>query len=159
MKHGHAMRGSKTSTYEAWKSMRKRCGVSSKRTTSAGLVKVRKSYADRGITVCDRWSDSFVNFLEDMGEKPLGLTLDRIDNNKGYSKDNCRWATYKTQSENRRVTKWVTIKGRRMTCSGWARYLGIRRAAISNRVRAGYSRSHFDSVMFFYRKQHGGTKR
>jgi len=60
------------------------------------------AYAGRGIAVCDRWRNSFENFLADMGEKPLGLTLERINNEQGYSPDNCKWATYSEQNRNRR---------------------------------------------------------
>lgn len=64
-------------------------------------------YGGRGIKMCDRWNgkNGYKNFLEDMGEKPKGMTLDRIDNNKGYSKENCRWATYEQQSLNKRIYK------------------------------------------------------
>lgn len=59
-------------------------------------------YGERGITVCERWLDSFWNFVEDVGERPEGKTLDRVDNNKGYDPDNFRWATVQEQMDNRR---------------------------------------------------------
>lgn len=75
------------------------------------LNKNNKSYSlygGAGIKVCRRWL-RFDNFLEDMGECPPGLELDRVKNEFGYSKRNCRWASEKTQSENRRSTKWVKV--------------------------------------------------
>lgn len=90
-----------TSTYHIWLAMRGRC-----------LTKTNPAYKDygaRGITICERWAE-FANFLEDMGERPVGLSLDRRDNTKGYSKQNCRWATSQTQNRNSRNTKLTLLK-------------------------------------------------
>jgi hypothetical protein len=87
-KHGQA---NKTKTYKTWKLMRSRCY-----TKTADNY---KWYGGEGITVCERWSD-YTNFLNDMGERPIGKTIDRIDTKQGYFKENCRWATPKEQAEN-----------------------------------------------------------
>lgn len=93
-KHGHYRYGKGTSTYNSWTAMKSRC---------LNPQNLRFSdYGGRGITICDRWLD-FRNFLEDMGERPKGLTLDRKDNNKGYEPDNCRWATWAEQLANRKT--------------------------------------------------------
>lgn len=99
VKHGMA----RTPTYKTWISMRSRC-------TNESDVNYSQ-YGGRGISVCDEWLSEFTVFLADMGEQPEGLSLDRIDNDKGYSKENCRWATAKEQHRNKRNSKYWFIDG------------------------------------------------
>ena len=81
-------------TYNTWHGMKNRC--------DNPRQQAYKYYGGRGIKVCDRWFLSFENFLEDMGERPKGTTLDRIDNDENYEPGNCRWITQKEQLKNRR---------------------------------------------------------
>lgn len=99
----HGWKG--TPTYNAWQNMKRRCDDRNRPNFN--------DYGGRGITVCERWLHSFSNFLDDMGEKPENLTLDRIDNDKGYFPENCRWATVSQQNFNQRVRKDNTqgVKG------------------------------------------------
>jgi hypothetical protein len=82
-------------------------------------------YGGRGIGVCDRWRESFENFIEDMGFRPEGTTLERRDNNKDYSKENCFWASRKTQTRNRRLTLTLTVAGVTKSLAEWAEETGI----------------------------------
>lgn len=87
-----------TKVYGVWSSMITRCENSN--------CPEYKNYGGRGIKVCKRWRRSFIAFLEDMGEPPSGLTLDRTNNNGNYTPSNCRWATRFQQTHNRRNSKW-----------------------------------------------------
>lgn len=99
-KHGM----SKTSEASIWRNMKYRCNNPNASNYA--------NYGGRGIKVCDRWLESFENFFEDMGERPSKEhSLDRIDNTKGYSPDNCRWATSKEQARNRRDCRLITFRG------------------------------------------------
>jgi hypothetical protein len=105
--HGHS--GAKSRTYSTWFSMRMRCG-------EEGTYKL--------VNYDPRW-DSFELFLSDMGERPKDMSLDRIDNNKGYSKENCRWATAKNQTLNRKTTRWFTFNDETLCLKDWSRRLGV----------------------------------
>lgn len=103
-------------------------------------------YGGRGITICQRWRDSFRSFLEDMGERPPGKSLDRIDVNGPYSPENCRWATPREQSLNRRSytpriwwTRLFTHNGITDSIAGWADRLGVRRESLRHRINRGWS--------------------
>lgn len=97
--HGHSKRNSLSSEYSIWVNMKTRC-------YNKNNINY-KNYGNRGIIVCKRWLDNFDNFFEDMGFKPKGCTLDRVNNDKEYSKENCRWATIHQQCANRRSSNNV----------------------------------------------------
>ena len=131
LKHGMV----NTSTYTIWCLMKARCYQPSN--ISYG------NYGAKGITVCDRWKDSFENFLADMGERPSKKhSIDRIDNLKGYSPDNCRWATSSEQNRNYSKNVVIEYKGRSQCLADWADELGIERATLGRRLRAGWSVDH-----------------
>ena len=96
-------------------------------------------YGGRGITVCERWKESVANFLFDMGPRPHGATLDRIDNNGNYEPGNCRWATDDEQRNNKGTSRFLTVRGRTLTISQWSRECGVNRHTIAGRLKRGWS--------------------
>jgi len=124
----HGLSGS--GTYRSWKDCRARCN----NTNDTDF----KHYGGRGITVCDEWDD-YEAFLRDMGERPDGLTLDRIDVDGNYSADNCRWADAATQANNKRNNRTVVIDGIRANLSEWSRWLGVGHKTLSYRLDAGWT--------------------
>ena len=100
-----------------------------------------KNYGSRGIFVHDSWhgAEGYAKFVADMGERPEGATIDRIDNDGPYSPDNCRWATRLEQSRNKRNNRWITANGETKTLKDWATSLGCNPAAILARIKSGMS--------------------
>lgn len=122
---------SKTSEYRIWQGIKKRC--------YNPKHKQYHRYGGRGITVCDRWLDKakgFANFYEDMGSRPfLKAQIDRIDNSKGYCKENCRWTTNKINCNNQDRNYNITHNGVTRTLSEWASITGIEAETISTRIK------------------------
>jgi hypothetical protein len=120
-----------TPTFYTWQSMKQRCNYEG--------AKSYKHYGGRGIEICERWLESFENFLADMGEKPAGTSLDRKDNNGPYSPDNCKWSTAEEQQLNKTNTRWITYEGETLALSDWARRYNTTPQLIFNRIHAGWS--------------------
>jgi len=97
-----------------------------------------KNYGGRGITVCERWHN-FENFYTDMGAKPKGMTLERINNHGAYSPDNVRWASYKDQANNRRSNVVLEFAGKRQTMQQWCDELGFKIGTVWARLNRGWS--------------------
>lgn len=127
--HGHSKGGKLTREFKAWRAMKARCYSPSNNRFPA--------YGGRGITVCERWRHSFENFLADMGPCPPGLTLDRQDNSKGYSPENCRWATPSEQARNRRNSHMITLAGESMTVAEAAERHGLTYAELHKQLYKG----------------------
>ena len=138
LKHGHARIGKTTSEFRTWAGMMSRCYNSK---TDFYAI-----YGGRGITVCEPWH-TFQNFLNDMGLKPAtGYSIDRIDNDKGYSPDNCRWATAKQQAVNKECVPKYFFRGDMLSASEIAKFATVSRETIGNRLRAGMDA---DSAVLF----------
>lgn len=101
-------------------------------------VKCFSNYGGRGIKICNEW-EKFENFLADMGERPEGKTIERIENDKGYYKENCRWATKKEQANNKRNNVPFTFNGKTQNAAQWEAELGLKKSYLSNRLYRGQS--------------------
>jgi hypothetical protein len=118
--------GSFTSEYSIWENMVARC--------TNPTNKFYKNYGGRGITVSPKWF-SYGNFVADLGKRPAGYTLERLDNDKGYSKENCVWATRHAQARNKRNNHNITYNDVTMCLTDWARSLGISPSALDRRLK------------------------
>lgn len=118
--------------YKVWRSMISRCENPN--------VEAYEWYGKVGITVCQRWRNSYEAFRDDMGHPPFkGASIDRIDGSKGYEPGNLKWSTYSEQMRNKRTTNLVTHAGETMCMQDWAEKLGINRDTLDRRIAKGWS--------------------
>lgn len=129
-RHGYKKDGKEKPVYSVWAQMKTRCLNKNHRNY--------KDYGGRGIKICRRWLD-FKNFIFDMGHPPTEMTLERKNNNKGYSPDNCKWATQAEQTGNTRVSRRFTLNGETKCLSEWARCFGINERTLHGRIKDGLS--------------------
>lgn len=127
--HGHNQVNKISPTYQTWRGMITRC-INSNSTDY-------HHYGDRDITICDRWL-KFENFLKDMGERPSNLTLDRINNNLGYCKENCKWSTQKQQTRNTRRNNLITFNEETQCIAAWAEKFKLQPSTLRYRLKIGW---------------------
>jgi hypothetical protein len=120
---------SKTRVYRIWAGMHSRCRQTKNK-------KIQRLYLDKGIKVCERWN-KFENFYEDMGDPPDGMSIDRINGDKGYEPSNCRWATSKQQANNMSSNRLIEYNNKKMTISLWAKEIGVKPNTLNYRIRRG----------------------
>jgi len=130
LKHGHAIGSIRSKTLSAWCTLVFRCNNPNYHHYA--------DYGGRGITVCKRWL-KFENFLADMGEVPEGMQIDRINNELGYSKENCRWVTPKENSRNRRSNRIYTVNGKTACLAEHCEDAGLVYRLALGRVSRGWS--------------------
>jgi hypothetical protein len=130
-KHGNSRKKWRSPEYATWNRMIDRCHNPNHDAYCY--------YGARGITICDRWRESFQNFLTDVGQRPgPDHSIDRIDNYKGYEPGNVRWATRQEQANNRRDNKTFTLNGVTKTQTEWARAAGVGLGSLKSRLRRGW---------------------
>lgn len=121
-----------TPTYKTWQQMKARCNDK--------LNSSYQSYGGKGIKVCDSWAESFEAFLSDMGERPKGMTIDRIDNSFGYSRENCRWQTCKQQANNRSTNVVVYLNSNKLTVEEYAKMINLSDSGARFRLKKEFIR-------------------
>lgn len=127
----HGEGHNKTIEYNSWVSMRQRCLNPNN--------PAYKDYGGRGIKICDRWN-KYENFLADMGRKPdSSYSIERVENNKGYSPENCKWATMEEQCNNRRSNTLITFNGKTATLAMWSKESGTPVERIIKRISTGWN--------------------
>lgn len=148
--HGHtSSKGYKSPEYNSWLSMKNRC-------TNLNATGYNR-YGGRGVKVCKRWINSFENFLHDMGPRPQGTSLDRINNNGNYTPSNCQWASANRQSYNKCSNRYIRYKGMKKCISEWCSILGIDEELVRGRLKLGWTFS--DAVTTPTLIQRGHRKR
>jgi hypothetical protein len=141
--HGHAARDRESPEYRSWRKMRSRC-------TRRDVKSAR--YIDSGITVCESWMHSFEAFLRDMGSKPTPRhSIERMDNSKGYNKQNCRWATRFEQDRNKTTNVFYSINGSLLCQKDFADLFGVTDATIIAKRKKGLSQ---EEIISYYEGKH-----
>ncbi len=144
----HGQNRDQTREFQTWSRMISRC--------HNPKGKDHPDYGGRGITVCENWrgGNGFINFFNDMGLRPSNKhSLDRIDNNKGYSKENCRWATTIEQATNKRNNVYYLINGKKLTVGAIERELNFNTGTIKGRLWRGWSIEDAISKPLMYKRK------
>lgn len=132
--HGESGNYDRSSEYATWSEMKRRCYNPN--------CEAYKDYGARGIQICDRWLESFDNFLADMGRRPSNKhSIERKENDGDYAPDNCIWATRKVQNSNRRNNHYLTHNGETHTITEWSRIIGVGIATLLRRLELGWDES------------------
>jgi hypothetical protein len=132
VKHGgavNARQGGHNPVYKLWSAIKDRCFNPDS--------KHFHRYGGRGITMCEAWANDYATFASDIGERPKGATLDRIDNNGNYEPNNVRWATRVEQANNRATNVFIEYEGLSMSLADWARYKGWKYGLLGSRWKKG----------------------
>lgn len=131
----------RTKEWISWNSMKGRCYNPNDKSF--------RNYGHRGISVCDRWRNSYESFLEDMGRSPNGFTLERIDNGGNYEPTNCIWASRVEQARNTRRNVWIKHNGLKMIQADWARLLGVSTQVLWNYIHRGKGHTIEDAIAHY----------